>query len=87
LFGDYCLAEIKKVDAQGRISLPARWRSKRVDDSGEVIVIEKGDVLLVKPRVKPDLTKYFDSVETDIDPQDFVDYARLKKHVLGRRHS
>ena len=79
------MAEIKKVDAQGRISLPARWRNKKIDDSGEVIVIEKGDVLLVKPRVKPDLTKYFDSVQIDIDPQDFADYAKLKKHTLGRR--
>ena len=79
------MAEIKKVDAQGRISLPARWRSKRVHGSGEVIVIEKGDVLLVKPRVKPDLTRHFDSVETDADPEDFADYSRLKKHVLGRR--
>lgn len=79
------MAEIKKVDAQGRISLPAQWRSKRVDDSGEVIVIEKGDVLVVKPNVKPDLTKHFDSVETDVDPEDFVDYSRLKKALLGRR--
>jgi bifunctional DNA-binding transcriptional regulator/antitoxin component of YhaV-PrlF toxin-antitoxin module len=79
------LAEIKKVDAQGRISLPARWRSKRVDDSGEVIVIEKGDVLLVKPNVKPDLTRHFDSVETQADPEDFTDYSILKKAVLGRR--
>jgi AbrB family looped-hinge helix DNA binding protein len=80
------LAEIKKVDAQGRISLPARWRSKRILGSGEVIVIEKGDVLLVKPRVKPDLTKHFDSVEIDVDPDDFGDYARLKKRLLGRRN-
>jgi len=79
------LAEIRKVDAQGRISLPARWRSKRVDDSGEVIVIERGDVLLVKPNVKPDLTRYFDSVEANVDPEDFADYSILKKAVLGRR--
>jgi bifunctional DNA-binding transcriptional regulator/antitoxin component of YhaV-PrlF toxin-antitoxin module len=79
------LAEIKKVDAQGRISLPPRWRTKRLDDSGEVIVIEKGDVLLVKPNVKPDLTRHFDSVETQADPEDFTDYSILKKAVLGRR--
>ncbi len=79
------MVEVKKVDAQGRISLPARWRSKRIHDSREVIVIEKGNVLLVKPKVKPDLTRHFDSVEIDVDSQDFVDYSRLKKAILGRR--
>jgi bifunctional DNA-binding transcriptional regulator/antitoxin component of YhaV-PrlF toxin-antitoxin module len=79
------LAEVKKVDAQGRISLPARWRSKRIQDSGEVIVIERGDVLLVKAKVKPDLTRHFDSVEIAADSKDFADYSRLKKAVLGRR--
>jgi bifunctional DNA-binding transcriptional regulator/antitoxin component of YhaV-PrlF toxin-antitoxin module len=79
------LAEIKRVDSQGRISLPARWRSKKLQGNGEVIVIEKGDVLLVKPRVKPDLTKHFDSVEVDIGSEDFADYSRLKKAVLARR--
>src|SRR3990172_8300410 len=51
--GESLLAGIKKVDAQGRISLPARWRSRKLHDSREAIVIEKGEVLLVKPRGKP----------------------------------
>lgn len=79
------LVDVKKVDAQGRISLPARWRSKRMHESEEVIIIEKGDVLLIKPKVKPDLTRHFDSVEIDADPDEFADYSRLKKTVLGRR--
>jgi len=79
------LAEIKKVDSQGRISLPARWRNQRLHKSGEVIVIEKGDLLLVKPRVKPDLTRHFDSVEVDVNSKDFADYSRFKRAVLGRR--
>jgi hypothetical protein len=54
-------------------------------DSEEVIVIEKGDVLLIKPKVKPDLSRHFDSVEIDADPEDFADYSRLKKTVLERR--
>ncbi len=83
--GKYRLAEIKKVDSQGRISLPARWRNERLHNSGEVIVIEKGDSLLVRPRVKPDLTRHFDSVEVSVNPVDFADYSRLKKAVLGRR--
>jgi len=78
------LAEVKRVDAQGRISLPARWRDGKLGNLNEVVVIEKGDVLLVKPRVKPDLTRHFDSVETDIDPEDFRDYSRLKKTLVKR---
>jgi len=78
------LADVKKVDSQGRISLPARWRSKNLHDANEVIVIEKGDVLLVKPRVKPDLTRHFDSVEVDVDLKDFAEYSRFKKAVLGK---
>ena len=35
------MANIRKVDAQRRISLPAKWRSRRLRDSGEVIFIEK----------------------------------------------
>jgi len=78
------LAEVRRVDAQGRISLPARWRSGKLQGVSEVLVIEKGDVLLVKPRTKPDLTRYFDSVKVDVDSKDFADYSRFKKAVLGR---
>jgi hypothetical protein len=35
--------------------------------------------------VKPDLTRHFDSVETQVDPEDFMDYSILKKAALGRR--
>ena len=59
-----------------------RWRNRTPHDSGEVIIIGKGDVLLVKPRVKPDLTRHFDSVEVDVNPRDFTDYSRFKRAVL-----
>jgi bifunctional DNA-binding transcriptional regulator/antitoxin component of YhaV-PrlF toxin-antitoxin module len=78
------LAQIKKVDGQGRISLPAAWRESRLRGSDEVVVVEKGELLLVKPKGKPDLTKHFDAVEVDVDPNSFADYSRLKKTILGR---
>lgn len=74
------------MDSQGRISLPRRWRARKLQEPAEVVVVKKGDLLLVKPRVKPDLTRYFDAVSIDIDPEDFVDYARLKRALLGRYH-
>ncbi len=79
------VTEIKKVDAQGRISLPARWRSDKLHDSEEVIVIERGDVLLVKPNVKPDLTRHFDSIEVNAGSKNFEEYSNFKRTVLGRR--
>jgi hypothetical protein len=50
-----------------------------------VILVEKGEVVVVKPRPKPDLTKHFDQVEVDLDPKDFADYSGLKRTLLGRR--
>ena len=79
------LAEIKKVDGQGRISLPAGWRASKLRGSDEVVVVEKGELLLVKPKGRPDLTKHFDTVEVDLDPENLTDYSRLKRAVLGRR--
>ena len=79
------MAEIKKVDAQGRISLPVGWRASRLQGSKEVVVVERGELLLVKPKRRPDLTKHFDAVEVDVDPRDFADYSKFKKTILGRR--
>lgn len=79
------MADIKKVDAQGRISLPAWWRASKLRGSDEVVVVEKGELLLVKPKGRSDLTKHFDAVEVDLDPSDLADYSRLKKTILGRR--
>jgi bifunctional DNA-binding transcriptional regulator/antitoxin component of YhaV-PrlF toxin-antitoxin module len=79
------LAHIKKVDGQGRISLPARWRASKLRGSDEVVVVERGELLLVKPKGKPDLTKHFDTVEIDVDPRNLTDYSRLKEMILGRR--
>jgi len=78
------LAQIKRVDEQGRISLPARWRASKLRGTDEVVVVEKGELLLVKPKGKPDLTRHFDAVEVDVDPKSFADYSRLKKAILGR---
>ncbi len=79
------LAQIKKVDRQGRISLPAGWRANELRGLHEVVVVEKGELLLVKPNGRSDLTKHFDAVEVDVDPRLLGDYSRLKRTILGRR--
>ena len=39
----------------------------------------------MKLRVKPDLTRHFDSLEVDVNPRDFAEFSRFKKAILGRR--
>ncbi len=53
-------------------------------NTDEVVVVERGEVLLLKPRTKPDLTKHFDVANVEIDPKAFSDYSRLKRAILGR---
>ncbi|AIG98386.1 hypothetical protein AFULGI_00016240 [Archaeoglobus fulgidus DSM 8774] len=59
--------EIKKVDNQGRIILPLDWRKEELKDSNEVFIVREKGVLKIIPKKKPDLTKYFDSVDLGVD--------------------
>jgi len=74
--------EIRKVDAQGRISLPAGWRKEVLGEADEVYVFREDDSLIVRPRREPDLARHFDSVALDVEPEAFRDYHRLKKAML-----
>lgn len=74
---------IRKVDREGRVSLPKEWRERLLGKIDEVLVIEKEDSLVIRPKRKVDLTKYFDGVRVDIDPKEFEDYNRLKKALFG----
>ncbi len=57
---------VKKVDDQGRIVLTADWR-REVLEGGEVFIIREGEILKLIPKRKPDLTKYFDSVDLGVE--------------------
>ena len=59
--------EIKKVDKQGRIILPLDWRREELRDSDEVLIVKERGILKIIPRRKPDLTKYFDSLDLGVD--------------------
>ena len=74
--------EVRRIDSQGRLSLPAEWRREVLGGSDEVYVIQEGESLVVKPRREPDLTKHFDSVTIDVEPEDFREYHKLKKALL-----
>jgi bifunctional DNA-binding transcriptional regulator/antitoxin component of YhaV-PrlF toxin-antitoxin module len=74
--------EIKKVDSQGRISLPADWRREVLGDSEEVYVFREGKSLILRPRREPDLVQHFDSVTVDVETEAFEDYHKLKRALL-----
>jgi bifunctional DNA-binding transcriptional regulator/antitoxin component of YhaV-PrlF toxin-antitoxin module len=59
--------EIKRVDKQGRIILPSDWRKEELKDNDEVFIIKEKGILKIIPKKKPDLTKYFDSVDLGVD--------------------
>jgi len=74
--------EIKKVDSQGRISLPADWRREVLGDSEEVYVFREGNSLILRPRREPDLVQHFDTVTVDVETEAFEDYHKLKRALL-----
>jgi len=74
--------EVRKVDSQGRISLPVDWRREVLGDADEVYVFRDGESLVVRARREPDLARHFDSVPVDVEPEAFMDYHRLKKALL-----
>lgn len=76
------LQEVRKVDSQGRIALPKRWRDRALKKSDKVIVVEQNDALVIRPRRKVDLTAYFDSVKVEVEPKVFADYKELKRALL-----
>jgi len=75
-------SSVRRVDNQGRIALPSRWRARALGGSDEVVVVERGDTLLVRPRRKVDPTSFFDKIGVNVDPEVFTDYKKLKRALL-----
>ncbi len=73
--------ETKKVDSQGRISLPVSWRERVLGEGREVIVLDLDDHVEVLPK-DSDLSKYIDSAVVDIE--NFEDYHALRKELKSR---
>jgi bifunctional DNA-binding transcriptional regulator/antitoxin component of YhaV-PrlF toxin-antitoxin module len=59
--------EVKKVDSQGRLILPADWRETEIGDSRELYVIKRKGYLKLVPKRKVDLTEFFDKVDLGVD--------------------
>ena len=59
--------EIKKVDSQGRLILPADWRESEVGESKELYLIKRKGYLKIIPKRRIDLTKNFDKVDLGVE--------------------
>lgn len=55
--------EVKKVDSQGRLILPADWREAEVGESRELYVVKRKGYLKIVAKRRVDLTEDFDRVE------------------------
>ena len=71
--------EVKTVDNQGRIMLPKSWRDRYLKDKKAVISL-KGDLIEIRPFEDIDLTKYFDSIEVDLEA-DLSDWHKVREEL------
>ncbi|KKK46027.1 hypothetical protein LCGC14_1302820 [marine sediment metagenome] len=78
--------EIRKVDSQGRIVLPLKWRERELKNGEEVLVIEDEGILKIIPQKKIDLTQFFDSLEFDEDLiEKLEDWSDFENHLLNKK--
>jgi len=59
--------EVKKVDAQGRLILPADWREAEIGESRELYIIKRKGYLKIIPKRHVDLTENFDKVDLGVE--------------------
>jgi bifunctional DNA-binding transcriptional regulator/antitoxin component of YhaV-PrlF toxin-antitoxin module len=73
---------VKKVDEQGRLSIPAAWRK---DWKSDMVVLKKrGETIEMIPLESISLTSLFDSIVVP-DDVDFADPHSLKKALMERK--
>ena len=71
---------IKKVDAQGRVTIPLEWR--QIWSSSKVVLKFTGKSIVLIPIVPLFPSSLFDSIEVSSDV-DFTDPQSLKKYVYN----
>jgi bifunctional DNA-binding transcriptional regulator/antitoxin component of YhaV-PrlF toxin-antitoxin module len=59
--------EVKKVDAQGRLILPADWREAELNENEELFIIKRKGYLKLVPKRRVDLTDNFDKVDLGVE--------------------
>ncbi len=74
--------EVKAVDIRGRIVLPKTWRDRYLKGK-KAVVSQKGDLIEIRPLTDIDLTKYFDSIEVDLNA-DLSDWHKVREELLRK---
>ena len=59
--------EVKKLDAQGRLILPADWREAELSESRELYIIKRKGYLKIVPKRRVDLTEKFDKIDLGVE--------------------
>ena len=59
--------EVKKMDSQGRLILPADWREAEIGESRELYIIKRKGYLKIVPKRRVDLTENFDKVDLGVE--------------------
>jgi bifunctional DNA-binding transcriptional regulator/antitoxin component of YhaV-PrlF toxin-antitoxin module len=59
--------EVKRLDSQGRLILPADWREAEIGESRELYVIKRKGYLKIVPKRHVDLTRNFDNVDLGVE--------------------
>jgi len=59
--------EIRKVDSQGRLILPADWRESQMAGSKEVYIIKRKQPLKILPKRRVNLAAFFDKVDVNVE--------------------
>lgn len=72
--------EIRKIDPQGRIILPADWRESEVGESRELYVVKRKGYLKIIPKRRVDLTVNFDSCDLGVEAID--DWEEFERKFL-----
>lgn len=70
--------EVRKVDPQGRLVLPAEWRGE-LGASGEVILVKGPGFIKLIPKRKADLRRFYDSADLGVDA--IADWSEFEKKV------
>ncbi len=74
--------EVKEIDEQGRLIIPKKWRSM-VLKGDKVVLRLKENSIEIEPWKKPDLTRFFDSVEADVK-SDLSDWRAVRRELRRR---
>jgi bifunctional DNA-binding transcriptional regulator/antitoxin component of YhaV-PrlF toxin-antitoxin module len=74
--------EEKRVDSQGRVSLPADWRRRHLGADGTVVIIQVGEELLIKARISHKPSEFFDSLKAEVK-SDLSDWGSVRRELLS----